>query len=531
MENKRVLVTDNLSQKGIEVFKKTPGIETVVDHEISSEQLQETIGQFDALVIRSRTKVTADIIDAADRLKVIGRAGSGLDNVDITAATKRGIAVMNTPGGNTITTAEHALALLLALSRNIPQATASMKAGKWEKKKFQGRELFNKTLGIIGMGNIGTVVADRAKGLKMNVIVYDPFVTPERARRKEVELVSLDELYARSDYITIHVPLNEDTRHMINAEAFSKMKDGVMIVHCARGGIVDETALLEALRSGKVRGAALDVFEKEPPGKHPLLEMENVIATPHLGASTEEAQVNVAVAIAEQIVDYLLRGIIRNTVNVPPVSPEMAKVLRPYLNLAERLGSLYSQMYKEPIKEAVIEYTGDLADYDTRPLTVAVLKGLLEPVLEAQSVNYINAPVIAEELGIRTSETRTRREINAGSKIALTVRTATQETLLAGAVFGAEGPPRLVRLNNYIFEAILEGQILVMENLDRPGIVGAIGCLLGENAINIASFHLGREKAGGRAVAFINVDHPVPKELLKKALQLPNVLSVKQITL
>jgi len=531
MDAKRVLVTDNLSSKGIEIFKKTPGIETVVDHEITAERLKEIIGQFDALVIRSRTKVTADIIEAAGRLKVIGRAGSGLDNVDVPSATKRGIAVMNTPGGNTVTTAEHALALLLAMTRNIPQATASMKEGKWEKKRFQGRELFNKTLGVIGMGNIGTVVADRAKGLKMNVIVHDPFLTPERARRREVELVGLDELFARSDYITIHVPLNETTHHLIDAEAFSKMKNGVMIVHCARGGIVDEEALLEALRSGKVRGAALDVFEKEPPGKTPLIEMDNVICTPHLGASTEEAQVNVAVAVAEQIVDYLLHGIIRNTVNVPAVSPEMVSVLRPYLALAERLGSLYSQMYKEPIKEVVLDYTGELAEYDTRPLTVAALKGLLTPIREAQSVNYINAPVIAEELGIRISESRARRETNAASKISLTVRTGAQQTVLAGAVFGPEGPPRLVRLNDYLFEAFLEGHILVMENLDRPGIIGAIGLLLGENNINIASFHLGREKAGGKAVAFINVDTPLSKDVLKKASQLPHILSVKQITL
>jgi len=531
MADKKVLVTDNLSAKGIQIFKKAPGIETVVDNEISAERLKETIGQFDALVIRSRTKVTADIINAGDRLKVVGRAGTGLDNVDVKAATKRGIAVMNTPGGNTITTAEHALSLLLALSRNIPQATASMKAGKWEKKKFEGRELFNKTLGVIGMGNIGSVVADRGKGLKMNVIVYDPYVTPERAGKKEVELVSLDELLARSDYITIHTPLNKDTRHLINGEAFSKMKDGVMLIQCARGGIVDEEALLVALRSGKVKGAALDVFEKEPPGQHPLLEMENVICTPHLGASTEEAQENVAIAVAEQIVDYLLKGIIRNAANVPSVSPEMIAVLKPYLCLSENLGSLYSQMHKEPIKEVGVDYTGELAEYDTRPLTVAILKGLMDPVLEVESVNYINAPLIAEELGITICESKTRRDVNFTNKISLTVRTASQETLLVGAIFGAEGPPRLVRMNNYLFEAFLEGTILVMENVDRPGTIGAIGVLLGENKINIARFHLGREKEGGKAVAFINVDNPVSDEVLKKASQLPNILSVRQITL
>jgi D-3-phosphoglycerate dehydrogenase len=531
MADKRVLVTDSLSAKGIEIFKKTAGIETVVDHEISPEKLKETIGQFDALVIRSRTKVTANIINAGDRLKVVGRAGSGLDNVDVQAATKRGIAVMNTPGGNTITTAEHALCLLLALSRHIPQATASIKAGKWEKKKFEGRELFNKTLGIIGMGNIGSVVADRAKGLKMNVIAYDPYLTPERAHKKEVELVSLDELLARSDYITVHTPLNKDTRHLINGEAFSKMKDGVMIINCARGGILDEEALLEALRSGKVKGAALDVFEKEPPGEHPLLGMDNVICTPHLGASTEEAQENVAIAVAEQIVDYLVKGVIRNAVNVPSVSPEMIGILGPYLRLSENLGSLYSQMYKEPIREVVVNYTGELAEYDNQPLTVALLKGLMDPVREQQTINYINAPLIAEELGITISESRTRRDVNYTNKISLTVRTASHETLLVGAVFGTEGTPRLVRMNNYLFETFLEGTILVMENEDRPGTVGAIGVLLGENNINIARFNLGRDKEGGKAIAFINIDNPVSQKVLKKASQLPNILSVRQITL
>jgi D-3-phosphoglycerate dehydrogenase len=531
MENYRVLVTDNLSRKGIEIFENTPGVETVVDNEITADGLRRSLKDFDALVVRSRTNLTADLIEGAGRLKVVGRAGTGLDNIDLEAATKRGIAVMNTPGGNTITTAEHALSMLLSLTRNIPQATTSMKSGKWEKKRFQGRELCHKTLGVLGMGKIGSVVADRAKGLKMNVIAYDPFLSPELAGKKGVEAVTLEELLARSDYISVHVPLNKSTKHLLNADAFSKMRDGVMLVHCARGGIVDERALLDALGSGKVRGAALDVFETEPPGENPLFELDNVICTPHLGASTAEAQENVAVAVAEQIIDFLLKGVIRNAVNVPSVSRDSLPLLRPYIQLCERIGSLYAQMAYEPVEEIRAEYSGDLADYDPRPLTVALLKGLLEPVHEEETVNYVNAPLLAEEHGIQVTESKTRRDVNFTNKVSVHFRSGSKENCLVGVVFGNEGPPRLVRMNQYFFEAILEGNILVMENLDKPGAIGNIGVLLGENRINIGGFHLGRDQEGGRAVAFINVDGPVPNEVLEKASRLPNILSVKQITL
>lgn len=530
MSSFRVLVTDNLSQKGIEIFQSTPGIETVVDHEISADRLAETLKDFDALVVRSRTRLTAELIAGADRLKVVGRAGTGLDNIDIEAATKRGIAVMNTPGGNTVTTAEHALSLLFSLTRNVPQASASMRAGRWEKKKFQGRELFQKTLGVLGLGQIGSVVADRAKGLRMNVIAYDPYLTEEMANRKGVERVTFEDLLARSDYITVHVPLNNSTHHLLDAKAFSRMKDGVMVVHCARGGIVDEKALLEALKSGKVAGAALDVFETEPPGDSPLLALDNVICTPHLGASTAEAQVNVAVAVAEQIADYLTKGLIRNAVNVPSVSKESLALLRPYILLCEKMGSLYAQMFPGPLEEVRAEYSGDLADYESRPLTVALLKGLLEPMREEETVNYVNAPLIAEGMGIRVTEGTTKRDVNFTNKVSIFLRSGTKEDCLVGAVFSKEGPPRLVRWNQYFGEAILEGNMLVMENLDKPGIIGAIGVLLGENEINIAGFHLGRDQAGGKAVAFINIDNPVPKEVLEKASRLPNILSVKQIT-
>ncbi len=529
MSTYRVLVTDNLSPKGVEIFKNFPEIETVVDNEISADELAETLKDFDALVVRSRTKLTAELIDRAFRLKVVGRAGTGLDNIDIEAATKRGIAVMNTPGGNTVTTAEHALSLLFSLTRMVPQASASLKSGKWEKKKFQGRELYNKTLGVLGLGQIGSVVADRAKGLKMNVIAYDPYLTDEMAHKKGVEAVALEDLLARSDYITVHVPLNKATQHLLDAEAFSKMKDGVMLVHCARGGVVDEQALLEALKNGKVAGAALDVFETEPPGDSPLLALDNVIGTPHLGASTAEAQENVAVAVAEQIADYLTRGLIRNAVNVPSVSKESLTVLRPYIRLCERIGSLYAQMSPGPVEEVRAEYSGNLADHDSTPLTVALLKGLLAPMREEETVNYVNAPGIAEELGIHVTEGTTRRDVNFTNKVSIYLRSGDKEDCLVGAVFGKNGPPRLVRLNQYFGEAILEGDMLIMENLDKPGIIGAIGVLLGENKINIAGFHLGRDQEGGKAVAFINVDAPVPKEVLEEASKLPNVLSVKQI--
>jgi len=532
MDKFKVLVTDNLSPKGVEILRAAEGIETVVDNEISPERLLETIHEYDALVIRSRTKVNARVIEKAGRLKVVGRAGTGLDNVDVPAATKRGIAVMNTPGGNTVTTAEHALSLLFSLTRNVPQATASLKAGKWEKKKFQGRELCNKTLGVLGMGNIGSVVADRARGLKMQVIAHDPYLTEEVARKKGVESVTLDELLARADYITVHAPLTQGTRHLVNARAFAKMKDGVMLVHAARGGIVDEAALADALRSGKVRAAALDVFETEPPGQdNPLLKMDNVICTPHLGASTAEAQENVAVAVAEQIADMLLRGLVRNAVNVPSVDPESLPLLRPYIRLCEKLGSLYAQMTPGPLDAVRVEYSGDLAGYNTQPMTVALLKGLLGSARDVETVNYVNASLIAEEQGIRVTEGRSKRDVNFTNKVTAYFGAADRETCLVGVVFGKDGPPRLVRLNNYFFEAILEGDMLVMENLDKPGTIGAIGVLLGENRINIGGFHLGRDTAGGKAVAFINVDNPLPKALLEKASSLPNILSVRQIAL
>jgi len=381
----KILVSDNLSEKGVEIFKKAKGIQVDVKTGLTPDELKAIIKEYDGLVIRSATKVTAEIIEAADKLKVVGRAGIGLDNVDIPAASQRGIVVMNTPEGNTITTAEHAISLLLALARKIPQATASLKNQKWEKKKFQGKEIFNKTLGIIGLGKIGSIVADRAKGLKMQVIAYDPFIQQEILLTQGIEPVTLEELYQRADFITIHTPKTKETLGLINARAISKMKDGVMIVNASRGGIVDEKALYEGLKSGKVGGAALDVFETEPPGACPLFSLDNFVCTPHLGASTDEAQENVAVSVAEQIVDYLLHGVIKNAVNVPSVSANLLERIRPYLVLAERLGAFQSQILKGGLTEVSIEYLGEVAGYDTKPMTVSVLKGLLTPILNLLS--------------------------------------------------------------------------------------------------------------------------------------------------
>ncbi len=400
----KVLVSDNLDSSGVKMFQEEDGFEVDVKTGLSPEEQKSIIGDYDALVIRSATKVTQDLLDAAKRLKVVGRAGIGLDNVDIPAATKHGVIVMNTPGGNVITTAEHAIAMMMSLTRNIPWGTASLKAGKWEKKNLEGRELYNKVVGIIGFGKIGSIVADRARGLKMQVIIYDPYVTSERIEKAGYSGVTLDELYCRSDYITVHVPKLKDTVSLLNKDAFDKMKKGVMIINCARGGIVNEADLYDALKSGKVAGAALDVFEKEPPGNSPLFELDKVICTPHLGASTQEAQANVATAVAGQIIEYLKKGTIVNAVNVPSVTGELLKKIGPFLSLADKMGSLLTQLSTGPIKEIVIEYTGDFDGLDMSPVSTALLRGLLIHIVK-DDVNFFNANLIAMERGIKVIET------------------------------------------------------------------------------------------------------------------------------
>jgi D-3-phosphoglycerate dehydrogenase len=524
----KVLITDNISPKGIEVLKKA-GLKVDIRTGLNAEQLKEIIPKYNALIIRGATKVTKEIIDSASNLKVIGRAGSGLDNVDREAATKRGVVVMNTPGGNTITTAEHTIALLLSMARQIPQATSSMKEGKWEKKKFMGVELYNKTLGIIGLGNIGSHVARMAHGIGMNIITYDPYLKEEKAKALGVKVVELDELLRTSDFITIHTPLTKETRGMINAKRIAKMKEGVRLINSARGGIIDEQALYEAIKSGKVAAAALDVFEKEPPGNSPLLGLDNVVCTPHLGAASKEAQENVAVAIAEQVVDYLIHGTIRNAVNFPSVSADILPSLQPYINLAERLGSFISQSFDGIIDEIIIEYKGEVTGFTLEPIKAAVLKGILAPMLE-ETVNFINAPVIARERGIEVKETTTQDAGDYHSMIVVRLRGGKRQNSVAGVLHGKKYP-RIIMINDFVVEVVPEGEMLLILNNDKPGVIGNIGTLLGKNNINIARMQFGRARPGGRAISVVSVDTPVPDKILSTMKRLPNLLSVKKIRL
>ena len=525
----KVLVSDKLSPAGVEILERAPGLSVDVKTGLKPEELKKIIGEYDALAVRSATKVTADILSAASRLKVIGRAGTGVDNVDLPEATKRGIVVMNTPGGNTVTTAEHAVSMMCALARQIPQADASMKAGKWDKKSFMGVELFNKTLGVIGLGNIGSVVADRAKGLRMIVIAYDPFLTPEGAAKVGVELVSLEDLYKRSDFITVHVPKTSDTANMLNTEAFKKMKPGVRIINCARGGIVNEADLAEAVQKGLVAGAAFDVFSKEPPeADNPLLNLPNVIMTPHLGASTGEAQENVAVAIAHQIADYLVNGTIANAVNVPSVSAEMLPKVQPFLTLGKKLGSLAIQLSDFPAKSVQIRYVGSVVDLPLNPITISVLKGSLEPILGVGAVNFVNAPVIAQERSLKVNEVKSSGREDYSNLIEVTLSDNGKQIVVAG--FVNEGKwPRIVRINAFSMEATPEGNVLVLSNDDRPGVIGNLGKTLGDHGVNIASMQIGRDKPGGKALSFIQVDSEPRPAVIKALESLPHIKTVTKV--
>ncbi|MDD2902210.1 MAG: phosphoglycerate dehydrogenase [Syntrophales bacterium] len=526
----KVLISDNLHDAGVAVLEAQPNIEVVNKPGMKPEELKEAIKDADALVIRSATKVTAELMAGAPRLKVVGRAGTGLDNVDIPEASKRGVVVMNTPGGNTITTAEHALSLMMALSRNVAQAAQSMREGKWEKKKFQGTELFNKTLGVIGLGRIGSIVADRALGLKMRVLGYDPFITKEAAANLGVDLVSLDDLLARADFITLHTPKTKDTAKILNKKAFKKMKPGVRIINCARGGLIDEEALLAALKEGKVAAAALDVYETEPPGADfPLRELPNVICTPHLGASTEEAQANVAVAVCEQIVELLLYGTIKNAVNAPSVSQESMAKLKPYLTLAEALGSFQAQMAEGAISAVSIAYIGEVSQLDTKPLTHSILKGLLYPVMH-DDVNYVNAPSVAASRGIHITEEKVASAEDFSNLIRLTVRVDNEENVVAGTIFG-KYEPRLVRINKFRLEATPEGHMLFIYNTDRPGVIGAIGTTIGKHKINIARMTVGQERERGQNIILLTTDTPVTPECLKDVRALEHVAMAIQLEL
>ena len=524
----KVLVSDNLAPQGLEVLRQASGIELIEKPGLSAGELLEVIPEVEGLVIRSGTKVTADVIAAATKLRVVGRAGIGVDNVDVPAATARGIAVLNTPDGNAVTTAEHAIALLVSLARHIPQATASMKAGKWEKKKFQGMELFDRTLGVIGLGNIGRIVANRAQGLGMKVIAFDPPIAPEAAAKLDVELVSLDELFSRADAITVHVPKTKEATGILNRAAFEKTKPGVLLVNAARGGIIDEADLLEALDSGKVGGAAIDVFvEEPPPADHPLLAHEKLICTPHLGASTEQAQVNVSVAVAEQVRDYLLHDVVRNAINVASLSPELREEMAPYLLLAEKIGRFHGQLAAQKVEQVEVEYAGEVAELRTAPITIAVLKGLLESVTDR--VNLVNAPLIAQERGIKLIESKVSRSEDFASCITVRVK-ATVDRLIAGAVFHG-GQPRIVRVDDFMLEAIPEGPTLLLTNHDEPGVVGTVGTILGEGGINISRMQLALVPERKEAAMLVNVDAPPGDDVMERLRNTSHMISAQVVEL
>ncbi len=517
----KVLISDKLSPKAADIFKAR-GVDVDVKVGMSPDELKACIGDYDGLAIRSATKVTAEIIEAASNLKVVGRAGIGVDNVDIPAATARGVVVMNTPFGNSITTAEHAIAMMMAMARKIPQANSSTHAGKWEKSKFMGTELCGKVLGLIGAGNIGSIVADRAQGLKMKVIGYDPFLSHERAEEMNIAKVELDELLAQADVITLHTPLNDATRGILGKEAFGKCKQGVMIVNCARGGLVVESDLKEALESGQVAAAALDVFEEEPAKENVLFGIEQLIATPHLGASTAEAQENVALQVAEQMADYLVNGTVTNALNMPSVSAEEAKKLQPYLTLAEQLGSFAGQITESGLKEIIIELEGKAAQLsNTKPLVSAAVKGLLSAI--AEGVNLINAPVIAKERGIKVSDVR-HDSSDYHTLMRVVVVTENRRRVLEGTLFLDE--PRIVDVHGIRLEAGLSPHMLYVNNEDKPGLIGDLGKLLGDNGINIANFHLGRS-SDGDALALLDVDQPISEPLLKEVSALSSVKLAK----
>lgn len=509
------------------ILGNTPGIKVDVKTGMKPDELKAVIKDYDALIVRSSTKVTAEIIEAAAKLSAIGRAGAGVDNIDIPAASKRGIVVMNTPGGNTVTTAEHAIAMMLSLVRRIPQATASMKAGLWEKSRFMGNEYCGKTLGVIGLGRVGAVVADRAIGLKMNVIAHDPFISPEVAEQMGVKMVGLDELYANSDFITVHCPLSRETRNLVSESSFAKMKKGVFLIHCARGGIVSEKALCRALKSGQVAGAAIDVFEEEPTKNMELVGLDQVICTPHLGASTDEAQTNVAIAIAHQIAAYFATGEIKGAVNFPSVSADVMAVIRPYLDLAEKLGTFQAQLLTGAIREVSLEYSGEILNHNVAPITVSLIKGLLDPIL-TETVNYINAPVIARERGIRIIEVKSSETKDYTNLIALTVRTSKETSRTSGAVFG-KNDPRIVRINEFSVEIAPEGYILAVSNEDLPGVIGNLGTTLGNHKVNIARLHLSRDVQSKKALVVLNTDSPVGSDVLVKLRKLPHVVSITPI--
>ncbi|MGI9571026.1 MAG: phosphoglycerate dehydrogenase [Desulfobulbia bacterium] len=522
----RVLISDKMSHLAEEIFKKN-GVEVDVKTGLDREQLIDIIDNYDGLAVRSATKVTLPVLKASDRLRVIGRAGIGVDNIDIPTATEKGVIVMNTPHGNSITTAEHAVAMMMALARDIPAADISTQSGKWEKSKFLGVELTNKTLGIIGCGNIGSIVADRAVGLRMKVIAYDPFLSPERAIDLGVEKVELDNLFERSDFITLHTPLTDKTREIINRSSIDRMRAGVRVINCARGGLIDEAALKDGIESGKIAGAALDVFSQEPAKENILFGVDNVICTPHLGAATTEAQENVAIQIAEQMSDYLVTGGITNALNFPSISAEEAPKLKPFVILAEQLGSFAGQLVETGISAVRIEFAGEVADMNVKALTSAAIFGVLKPFL--QDANMVSAPALAKQRGIAVEEITRGQEGAYENYMRLSVLTERQERSVAGTVF-SDGKPRVIQVRGVNMETELAENILYVENSDQPGCIGGLGVVLGDAGINVATFSLGRESQGGKAIALVETDVAISDEIIHHVRALPQVVEARRLS-
>jgi D-3-phosphoglycerate dehydrogenase / 2-oxoglutarate reductase len=528
----KIFVADDVSDSGLQPLRAA-SFEVEKRTGLKPDQLVDALRGCEGLIVRSETKVTADLMEAAGSLRVIGRAGVGVDNIDVPSATIRGIVVMNAPDGNTITTAEHTIALLISLARSIPQANSSLKAGRWERKKFIGVELQGKTLGIIGLGRIGRVVASRARAMGMGIVAYDPFIAPEQARDLEIELAPLEDVYARADFLTVHTPLTPETRGIIDGEVLGKMKKGARIINCARGGLVDENALYEAIKSGSIAGAALDVFSQEPPPSgHPLLELDEVIVTPHLGASTTEAQEGVAFTVAEQMRDFLLTGALRGAVNVPAMGVKELNLMQPYMALAESLGRFQAQLVGKAVKEVKIEFAGEIVDVDAAPVTRAFLAGLLRDV--SARVNVVNAFLIADERGIKVTTTYVRTSGDMAPAIRTEIYTEQSSQTVAGTLFGYGGQRRegrITEIDGFYLEAIPHGHMLVMRNRDVPGVIGRVGTILGEGEVNISRFHLGRRERGGEAMAVIEVDAPVSKETLQSLRLLEQVISADPIEL
>ena len=527
----KILVTDPLGKAGMAELKKEKSIEIVERPGVSPEELKKIIPDFEAIIIRSGTRLTKDLIEAGKKLRVIGRAGVGVDNVDLEAATKRGIIVMNTPEGNTISTAEHTFSMLMALARNIPQAVGSVKKGEWKRHDFLGSELHGKTLGVVGFGRIGREVAKRAAAFGMRVVTFDPFISKASVTEYPVEFMDLKSLLKAADFITVHTPLTPETKYLLNAEAFKLCKKGVKVINCARGGIIQEKALLEAIQSGKAAGAALDVFEKEPPDpENPLLKLPQVITTPHLGAATQEAQENVAVEVARQVIDALTDRAIKNAVNLPSLDPETFKVLRPWINLAEKIGMLHTQYFGGSLKTVTVRYGGEVTRYTLSPLTIAVVKGLLTPIC-GETVNFVNAPAMAKERGIVVNESRSTQAEDFTNYIELEVGDGSPNRIM-GTLFGNQ-LPRIVRINEFLLDVEPKGYVLFLHNEDQPGVVGTVGTILGKNKINIAEMSLGRVQKGKKMLAMtvINTDNEVPSKVLAELKKFQPVLDVKLVKL